>query len=119
MVTVKGHGTPSVVNLELLDFHPDSIHTTSLDTNISAMTPSHVMPYHTEQTHVHPHAINLTPVCRYSKDTSKCILSMVTNKKGSSLPFLQRMQLRGLNEYPVRATGQVDDGAMCNCISKD
>jgi hypothetical protein len=33
-------------------------------------------------------------------------------------PFLQRIQLLGPGEAIVRATGQVDDGAMKNCISK-
>ncbi|KZP33358.1 hypothetical protein FIBSPDRAFT_680313, partial [Athelia psychrophila] len=35
-----------------------------------------------------------------------------------SRPFLQRVQLIGPTGYAVRATGQVDDGAMRNCISK-
>ncbi|KAJ7114206.1 hypothetical protein C8R43DRAFT_840174, partial [Mycena crocata] len=33
-------------------------------------------------------------------------------------PFLQRIQLLGPNGEVVRATAQVDDGAMKNCISK-
>ncbi|GLB45131.1 hypothetical protein LshimejAT787_2000360 [Lyophyllum shimeji] len=35
-----------------------------------------------------------------------------------SQPFLQRIRLIGPNETMVRATGQVDDGVMRNCISK-
>jgi hypothetical protein len=35
-----------------------------------------------------------------------------------SKPFLQRVQLVGPGDCVVRATGQVDDGAMRNCISK-
>jgi hypothetical protein len=34
-------------------------------------------------------------------------------------PFLQRIQLKGKNGTVVRATGQIDDGAMRNCISLD
>ncbi|KAJ6522903.1 hypothetical protein B0H19DRAFT_875381, partial [Mycena capillaripes] len=33
-------------------------------------------------------------------------------------PFLQRIQLLGPHGEVVRATGQVDDGAMRNCISR-
>src|SRR6266436_8323340 len=35
-----------------------------------------------------------------------------------TLPFLQRVQLSGTHGNVVRATGQVDNGAMRNCISK-
>ncbi|KAJ6477606.1 hypothetical protein C8R45DRAFT_833381, partial [Mycena sanguinolenta] len=34
------------------------------------------------------------------------------------MPFLQRIQLLGPSGAIVRATGQVDDGAMKNCISR-
>ncbi|KAF6745219.1 hypothetical protein DFP72DRAFT_1077813 [Ephemerocybe angulata] len=39
-------------------------------------------------------------------------------EKGTT-PFLQRIQLKGPKGVIVRATGQVDDGAMRNCISKE
>ena len=45
-------------------------------------------------------------------------MSMATNEDEPSRPFLQRIQLLGPNKYKVRATGQVDDGAMRNCISQ-
>lgn len=59
------------------------------------------------------------PIFRYDNDTSTRILAMATTKDDEhSLPFLQRIQLTGPGDYIVRATGQVDDGAMRNCISK-
>ena len=47
------------------------------------------------------------------------ILSMTTADPDSKTkPFLQCIQLQGPKGMIVRATGQVDDGAMRNCISK-
>lgn len=37
----------------------------------------------------------------------------------STKPFLQRIQLKGPQNVIVRATGQIDDGASKNCISKN
>ena len=71
------------------------------------------------RTHVFPLNNNLTPVFLYDVDTSERIMSMAENKEGHSRPFLQRVQLIGPSGYPVRATGQVDDGAMRNCISQE
>ncbi|KAJ7665819.1 hypothetical protein B0H14DRAFT_3539497 [Mycena olivaceomarginata] len=42
----------------------------------------------------------------------------IDNDEVHTAPFLQRIQLLGPGEAIVRATGQVDDGAMKNCISK-
>ena len=39
------------------------------------------------------------------------------NTTNKPKPFLQRIQLKGKSGSIVRATGQVDDGAMRNCIS--
>ena len=58
-------------------------------------------------------------VLLYETDTSTLINSMAAKPdEERSLPFLQRVQLAGPGEYAVRATGQVDDGAMRNCISR-
>jgi hypothetical protein len=55
----------------------------------------------------------------YNAPTSEQILQMtepnIDNRK--SKPFLQRIQLKGKTGAIVRATGQIDDGAMKNCIS--
>lgn len=60
-----------------------------------------------------------TFVLLYETDTAAAIMSMTTpDKTKRSAPFLQRIQLVAPDGYPVRATGQVDDGAMRNCISK-
>jgi hypothetical protein len=60
-----------------------------------------------------------SPVLWYNSDTTTRILAMAnTENEERSLPFLQRIQLAGPGDYTVRATGQVDDGAMRNCISK-
>lgn len=45
------------------------------------------------------------------------ILTLQTASEKAA-PFLQRIQLQGPKNEIVRATGQVDDGAMRNCISK-
>ncbi|PPQ91968.1 hypothetical protein CVT25_004441 [Psilocybe cyanescens] len=62
----------------------------------------------------------INSVLQYTVPTLARILSMSAsedNKK--SLPFMQRIQLIGGTGTVVRATGQVDNGAMWNCISKD
>jgi hypothetical protein len=62
---------------------------------------------------------NHTPVLLYDKDTSDQIFLMATTAtEERSKPFLQRTQPTGPDNYVVRATGQIDDGAMRNCISK-
>ena len=59
------------------------------------------------------------PILLYDTDTSDLINSMATKPDNErSTPFLQRVQLLGPGNYLVCATGQVDDGAMRNCISK-
>jgi transposase InsO family protein len=56
----------------------------------------------------------------YNVPTSEIILQMSdSNNKERPKPFLQRIQLIGKKGTIVRATGQVDDGAMRNCISAD
>ena len=62
---------------------------------------------------------NKTPVCLYNEDTKAKILTMASEPdEQHTLPFLQRIQLTGTHGSVVRATGQVDNGAMRNCISK-
>jgi hypothetical protein len=62
---------------------------------------------------------NKSVVLMYNAPTSERILQMtepnIDNK--NSKPFLQRIQLKGRKGTIVRATGQIDDGAMKNCIS--
>jgi transposase InsO family protein len=57
----------------------------------------------------------------YDAPTSDRILQMSDPKSHSekSKPFLQRIQLKGKKGSVVRATGQIDDGAMRNCIAFD
>ena len=57
----------------------------------------------------------------YNVPTSDRILLMSEPKHNTNKPkpFLQRIQLKGKRGTVVRATGQVDDGAMRNCISLD
>jgi hypothetical protein len=64
---------------------------------------------------------NKSPVLMYNAPTSERILLMSELKNDSEKPkpFLQRIQLKGKNGTIVRATGQIDDGAMKNCISLD
>ena len=65
------------------------------------------------------HEVKYTPILLYDENTSDRILSMAsTPDEEQSKPFLQRVQLIGPSDCIVRATGQVDDGAMRNCISK-
>lgn len=60
-----------------------------------------------------------TLILLYETDTKSAIMSMSAPEAAArSTPFLQRVQLLSPEGYPVRATGQVDDGAMRNCISK-
>jgi hypothetical protein len=55
----------------------------------------------------------------YEMPLEALILSMATADPDSKTrPFLQCIQLQGPKGTIVRATGQVDDGAMRNCISK-
>src|SRR6202167_1351234 len=62
---------------------------------------------------------NKTPVCLYNEDTKAKILTMASEPdEQHTLPFLKRIQLPGTHGSIVRATGQVDNGAMRNCISK-
>jgi transposase InsO family protein len=62
---------------------------------------------------------NKSAILMYNAPTSERILQMtepnIDNNK--SKPFLQRIQLKGKTGTIVRATGQIDDGAMKNCIS--
>jgi hypothetical protein len=62
---------------------------------------------------------NKNTVLMYNVPTSEHILQMSepTNKNEKSKPFLQRIQLIATTGTIVRATGQIDDGAMKNCIS--
>ena len=55
----------------------------------------------------------------YNVPTSESILQMTETKSNNQKPkpFLQRIQLKGKAGVVVRATGQIDDGAMRNCIS--
>jgi transposase InsO family protein len=54
----------------------------------------------------------------YNAPTSERILLMTELKNNEKAkPFLQRIQLKGKAGTIVRATGQIDDGAMKNCIS--
>jgi hypothetical protein len=57
----------------------------------------------------------------YNVPTSERILQMSepTDSTEKPKPFLQRIQLMGKKGSVVRATGQIDDGAMRNCISLD
>lgn len=64
-------------------------------------------------------APNTTPVYPYTAPTPALVMSMTSkDADGKSTPFLQRIRLCGPKDVIVRATGQVDDGAMRNCISK-
>ena len=67
------------------------------------------------------HDINKSPVLLYNSPTEDRILQMTEPKNNINKPkpFLQRIQLKGKSGSVVRATGQVDDGAMRNCISLD
>ena len=55
----------------------------------------------------------------YNVPTSERILQMAETKSDNQKPkpFLQRIQLKGKSGAIVRATGQIDYGAMRNCIS--
>ena len=54
----------------------------------------------------------------YNAPTSDRILLMSESENEEKpKPFLQRIQLKGKKGTIVRATGQIDDGAMKNCIS--
>ena len=79
---------------------------------------SRVTPPDTCHFHVFLDVNNLIPVVLYDVDTAERIMSMATNEDEPSHPFLQRIQLVGPNKYKVQAMGQVDDGAMWNCISQ-
>ena len=62
---------------------------------------------------------NTMLVYLYETPLEVLILSMATADPDSKTrPFLQHIQLQGPKGTIVRATGQVDDGAMRNCISK-
>lgn len=65
------------------------------------------VPGYTESIHIAPYNCPLPP----------SIFSVLeTHPHSKTKPFRQRIQLRGPSQYPVRATAQVDDGAMRNCI---
>lgn len=92
-------------------------------TTLSASEPSIHIPVPTDKSLVAPSAVPAVPksmhVYQYETDTENRIMSMATSlTTGRSRPFLQRVQLIGPTGYAVRATGQVDDGAMRNCISR-
>jgi hypothetical protein len=108
----KHHETPNSYFLELLDSNSiSSIVIPLADTALTTIV---------EQTsHVLPHETNQSTVFLYGHDTSQRILSMAAeDNQERSKPFLQRVQLIGPSDSVVRATGQVDDGVMRNCISK-
>ena len=93
--------TQVTVSKDTVNLDTDTLATTSLTSNVSTCTPTEPL------------------VLLYETDTSTLINSMaVKPDEERSLPFLQRVQLAGPGDYSVRATGQVDDGAMRNCISK-
>jgi transposase InsO family protein len=62
---------------------------------------------------------NKSSVLMYNAPTSERILQMTESQNNTEKPkpFLQRIQLKGKKGTVVRATGQIDDGAMKNCIS--
>jgi hypothetical protein len=62
---------------------------------------------------------NKSSVLLYNVPTANRILQMSEPKNDTDKPkpFLQRIQLKGKSGTVVRATGQVDDGAMRNCIA--
>ncbi|GLB40100.1 hypothetical protein LshimejAT787_0706100 [Lyophyllum shimeji] len=65
-------------------------------------------------------AAQYTHVLAYDVPITETIHHISSTTREDSLtskPFLQRIQLEGPNNEIVRATGQVDDGAMRNCIS--
>ena len=55
----------------------------------------------------------------YNVPTSERILQMAEPKSNilKPKPFLQRIQLKGKSGTIIRTTGQIDNGAMRNCIS--
>ena len=62
---------------------------------------------------------NTPHVYPYDTPLEALILSMATTDPNlKTKPFLQWIQLQGLKGVVVQATGQVDDRAMRNCISK-
>jgi hypothetical protein len=57
------------------------------------------------------------PIAPYMDPISQKVFGMTTEEDGErTKPFMQRVQLAG--NATVRATGQVDDGAMVNCLAK-
>lgn len=64
---------------------------------------------------------NKSSILMFNVPTSERILQMTEpeNKEDSEKPkpFLQRIQLKGKSGNIIRATGQIDDSAMRNCIS--
>jgi hypothetical protein len=62
---------------------------------------------------------NTPHILQYTAPTTERILSMTAqNHNKQFTPFLQCIQLLGNNGATVHATGQVDNGAMRNCILK-
>ena len=62
---------------------------------------------YTKSTHVRP----------YKRPLPTSIFTMSANHPHTKIrPFRQRIQISGPSQYAVRATAQVDDGAMRNCI---
>jgi len=106
------HETPNSYFSELLDSNSiPSVVTPLADTALTTIVEPTL--------HVLPHETNQNSIFLYGHDTSQRILSMATeDNEEHSKPFLQRVQLIGPSNYIVRATGQVDNGAMRNCISK-
>ena len=110
----------------MMDEHretPNSYFSEQMDsTSMPTIASSHAIPHVTIVEHRPPvpaPETNRTMIFLYGEDTSERILSMAaTHSPERSKPFLQRIQLIGPDNYSVRATGQVDDGAMRNCISK-
>jgi len=123
--------TPTPYFSEKTDSTSASTTTTTLDSHhlnvLDTTVPDHTGPQSHRDTIatviLNPAVSIYTPtepsILLYNSNTSTRILVMAnTEDDDHSLPFLQRVQLTGPGDYMVRATGQVDDGAMCNCISK-
>lgn len=123
LITNEGRETPSASISEILDSTSTSTlslsslvdysHSTTSELNFFSPTLPHEGP------DVKPNTINRSHILLYDTDTAARILTMASlSDEERSLPFLQCIHLMGPRNYSVQATGQVDDGAMKNCISK-
>ena len=104
--------TPSSSSFsEQTDYTPHTIPSSTSDTLTDTFDDS-------TDSDVAANSTNQSTVFLYGEDTSERIYIMASAPDPErSQPFLQRIQLIGPGNS-VRATGQVDDGAMRNCISK-